>query len=93
MKKLRIISRPAAEFDLTLESKDWDVLAMKELGSETCYCGGTKRTMQTFCRAEYYALPADMRHALYNRIGAGYKEAYRAAREYLFNRSTEKGET
>jgi hypothetical protein len=92
MRKLTITSIPAAEFDLTLESKNWDMLAVKELGSETCYCGARKRSMQTFCRAEYYALPVEMRHALYDRIGAGYKEAYQSAREHLFNRSAAKGE-
>lgn len=84
---------PAAEFDLTLDSKSWDVLAVKELGSEECYCGAKKRSMQTFCRAEYYALPVEMRMALYNRIGNGYKEAYQDAREFLFKRAAKKGAT
>jgi hypothetical protein len=86
--KLQITSEVPAEFDLTLETgARFAALAVKELQSETCYCGAKKRGMQTFCRKDYYALPPKMRQALYNRIGEGYEEAYQEARKYLFEKS------
>lgn len=93
MKGLTITSKPAAEYDLTLESERWDLLALKELQSEQCYCGAEKKSMQTFCAAEYFALPPKKRAALYNRIGEGYKESYQDARAFLWRRSEKKGKT
>lgn len=86
--KLQITSEGPAGFDLTLETgARFAALAVKELKSETCYCGAKKASMQTFCRAEYSALPRKMRSAIYNRIGDGYEEAYQEARKYLFEKS------
>lgn len=87
MQHVKITSKPAAEYDLTLETgAKFAVLAVKELQSETCYCGAKKESGQTFCKREYFALPQKKRRALYNRIGEGYEEAYRDAREYLYNK-------
>lgn len=89
MNRVKLTSEPAAEFDLTLDQGTearWNFLALQELQRQTCYCGAEKSEGQTFCRREYFKLPPAMRQALYNRIGQGYREAYLAAREYLFGR-------
>lgn len=92
MSELKITSTLPAEFDLALETgAKFAVLAIVELKSEACYCGARKASLQTFCRREYYSLPVRMRHALYNRIGQGYEEAYQAARKYLFEKAKGKG--
>lgn len=56
---------------------------LKELDSKTCRCGRDKTRQQTFCKPCYWSLPAEMRTALYRRLGHGYEEAYEAAVGYL----------
>lgn len=51
--------------------------------SQTCQCGKPKVAHQSFCRACYYSLPRTMQHALYNRFGEGYEEAYEQACQHL----------
>ena len=91
MEQMKITSTPAAEFDLTLETgARFAVLAVKELQGTVCFCGATKQSMQTFCKADYYRLPPAKRQALYNRIGQGYEEAYHAARRFLHAKQNRK---
>jgi hypothetical protein len=68
---------------LTETGARWAALAVRELEGTRCYCGAKKQGNQSFCRDEYYALPPAQRQALYRRIGDGYEEAYKNAREYL----------
>jgi hypothetical protein len=42
-------------------------------------CGKRKALLQTLCRADYYRLSPTQRHSLYDRLGAGYREAVAAA--------------
>lgn len=57
---------------------------LHSLASEVCpHCGATKTPRMTFCRKDYYALPKEMRQALYHRFGNGYEEAFHAAAAYL----------
>lgn len=56
---------------------------VKELRSNECRCGKWKAKRKTFCKACYFALPANLRKALYNRIGEGYEDAYMRSCEFL----------
>lgn len=56
---------------------------VKELASEECICGATKRRGFAFCYNCYYALPPHMREGLYVRIGQGYERQYENAVEQL----------
>ena len=52
--------------------------------STTCpACGRPKHRRHSFCRRCYGRLPADIRAALWSRIGAGYEGAYRLALQEL----------
>ena len=53
------------------------------LRGTTCTCGAQKGRGQSFCRCCYHALTRPQQAALYRRVGAGYAEAYAAAREQL----------
>lgn len=54
-----------------------------ELKGTVCACGARKASRQTFCRAQYFRLPAGMRQALYDPMGEGYEEAYQNACKFL----------
>lgn len=51
------------------------------LRGTSCACGDAKLPGKSFCRPHYFALPNDMRSALYQR--AGYVDAFRAALKFL----------
>ncbi len=51
----------------------------KELDSEECQCGRTKKSRMSFCYTCYKSLPRDIQRALYALIGSGYEEAYEEA--------------
>ena len=55
--------------------------ALRELGIKTCACGEDKERGQSFCRACYFALPKEMRLALYRR--EGYANVWDDAIEWL----------
>ncbi len=55
----------------------------KELDSEECQCGRTKKSRMSFCYSCYRSLPRDIQRALYARIGKGYEEAYEEAVDCL----------
>lgn len=56
---------------------------LKELGGTKCACGQKKTARQTFCKGHYFGLPKGMRDRLYDPVGEGYVEAYRAACKHL----------
>lgn len=56
---------------------------LRELKGTTCQCGADKKSMQTFCTPCFFHLPRHMRHALYDKIGEGYEEAYTAALQHV----------
>jgi hypothetical protein len=54
----------------------WPAVLVESLRSEVCpICGGRKGVRMTMCRADYKALPASIRSALYSGVGIGYEEA------------------
>lgn len=62
---------------------------LDSLSSSVCpACNGAKTPRMTFCRKDYYALPKEMRQALYHRFGAGYEEAFQAAADFLQTRQS-----
>jgi hypothetical protein len=62
--------------------------AVEELDGTTCKgCGRLKDSGKSHCRKCYFALPVDMRRALYRRIGQGYEAAYAESLKYLGARS------
>ena len=62
----------------------WD-----DFNSEVCSaCGGRKRKLNSFCRNCYHMLPARMKHALYQRFGEGYEEAFKAAKQWFSETAT-----
>lgn len=56
---------------------------VRELAGNKCFCGKEKTPAQTFCSRDYFLLPSPLRKALYRRVGHGYEEAYKEAREFL----------
>lgn len=57
---------------------------LRLLGTNTCSaCAGWKQSQRSHCRRCYYALPVEMRQALYNRFGFGYEEAFETSLRYL----------
>jgi len=56
---------------------------IKELKSDECRCGRTKKPGRSFCYFCYRKLPRSLQQDLYNRIGSGYEQAYEAACRYL----------
>ncbi len=57
--------------------------ALRELDSDSCFCGVKKRRGNSFCRDCYFRLPAKLRQALYRSIDAGYAEAFDEAKDHL----------
>jgi len=55
----------------------------KELQSEGCLCGRTKKPKHSFCHDCYYSLPTGMRRRLYRRLGFGYEAAFEEAAAWL----------
>ena len=55
----------------------------RELVSEECQCGRTKKRGMSFCYTCWKLLPRDIQRALYARIGNGYEEAYEEAVQCL----------
>ena len=58
-------------------------LLVHELATVQCRCARPKQPRMSFCRNCYYALPPEMRQALYLRVGKGYEAAYVAAANIL----------
>ena len=56
---------------------------IKEFKSNECVCGGTKRPGSSFCYTCFKALPSTYQHALYQKMGDGYEEAYEDAVAWL----------
>ena len=56
---------------------------LKELRSNECFCGKSKKRGYSFCTGDYLALPGDIQRALYKRIGEGYEQAYEEAVKWL----------
>lgn len=56
---------------------------IRELAGPLCFCKRVKTPSQTFCKWHYFALPSEMKKALYKRVGEGYEEAYAAAKEFF----------
>jgi ribosomal protein L32 len=48
-------------------------------------CGDRKRPNTSLCFKCFYAIPVDMRHALYRRFGEGYEEAIAEAITHVGN--------
>lgn len=46
-------------------------------------CNSEKKPNTAFCYHCYFVLPAELSKALYRRFGAGFEEAYAAAKEWL----------
>lgn len=53
------------------------------LTGNKCHCGRSKGLMKSHCKGCYYALPPEMRKALYRGFFDGYQEAFLASLEYL----------
>lgn len=54
------------------------------LGAIDCLgCGDKKQRRKSHCRACYFALPPELRSALYQKFGEGYEEAFRESIDYL----------
>ncbi len=58
-------------------------IAIRELASIVCICGGSKREKQSFCWGCYQALPVRLRSRLYMTYSAGYAELYDEAKDFL----------
>lgn len=56
---------------------------VRELHSESCRCGKTKRPGLTFCYRCFEVLPLSLKKALYSKMGAGYEEAREQSVECL----------
>lgn len=63
-------------------------LLVKELRSGTCRCGEPKMAGRAFCKRCYFQLAPALRQRLYQRIGAGYVQAFETARQSLFGNLT-----
>jgi hypothetical protein len=53
------------------------------LTSNKCICSRWKPKARSFCGACYHNLPAELRRALYRRIGEGYEAAFTEAVKFL----------
>lgn len=67
---------------LTQREKD-RLAAVTALKSGTCQCGHAKQTGMAFCYACWKKLPANIRSALYRKIGDGFTASYTAAHNFL----------
>lgn len=56
---------------------------IQELRSEDCTCGRPKRPGFSFCYGCFQSLASSTRRDLYQKIGAGYEEAFEAAVQEL----------
>lgn len=56
---------------------------LRELISEKCRCGHSKRSRNTFCSQCFYSLTKDQQNALYKKMNEGYQEAHAIAIEVL----------
>lgn len=57
---------------------------LDSLGSTVCGgYGGAKGYKKSHCRKCYFALPPNMRSALYQGFGGGYEEAYEESLRFL----------
>jgi len=56
---------------------------LKELQSEECACGETKKKRKSFCYKCFTSLPREMQQDLYQSIWEGYPEAYDKALAWL----------
>lgn len=77
---------------MTHLSQERRLAILRGLGSLECEaCGGRKRPKQSHCRDCFFALPAELRRALYRRFGAGYEEAYEESLKFLAARQGSEG--
>jgi hypothetical protein len=58
-------------------------LAVEDLYSTRCACGGAKLSGQSFCHACFRELPPRMRNALYVACSVTYADAWDEAKDYL----------
>lgn len=56
---------------------------LRDLMSNECLCGKTKKKGHSFCYEDFKALPQDLKNDLYSRMGDGYEQAYDAAVKWL----------
>jgi len=56
---------------------------IKELKSDECQCGSSKKPGRSLCYTCYSSLPKDMQRDLYLSMRDGYEEALNAAVHYL----------
>jgi hypothetical protein len=52
-------------------------------GRRCAVCQGSKKPDTGFCFGCYYSLPKELSRALWKRFGAGFEEAYLAAKTWL----------
>jgi hypothetical protein len=57
--------------------------ALEVLKSDRCLCHHRKKVKQALCTDCYIALPTAMQKALWRGLGAGFEEAYAAAKAWL----------
>ena len=55
----------------------------KELRSDECWCGNSKKPGYSFCYLDYGKLPKELKFGLWSKIGEGYEQAYDVAVKYL----------
>lgn len=60
-----------------------DQMAYRELHLAVCACGAKKQIKHSFCKTCYYALPPDLREALWTPIAKGYAAIYLRCKEFL----------
>jgi len=56
---------------------------LSQLSGEECFCDRPKKRGYAFCYSCYMKLPKNMQKDLYQKIGAGYEEAYTAAIRFM----------
>lgn len=56
---------------------------LKDLRSNECQCGRSKKPGRSFCYNCWSDLPGEIQRRLYARMGAGYEEAYDEACRFL----------
>ena len=68
--------------EMSQELKD-RLFFIEALKSNECRCGRRKQAGRAVCYKCWVKLPEGLRRPLYNRIGAGFEEAYEEACKYL----------
>lgn len=59
-------------------------ICVKSLDSDICpHCRNKKKRGQSFCQTDYFALPGNLRNALYKHVGSGYEQTFEAAKDFL----------